>query len=222
MNERTRAEEHLRVIRSLMERATVYRAISAPTALIGGLLALASCLTIWLLDRSHAAAGASGFDARHFAAIWLTNLAIVLAVNAFFLRQEAVKAGRVLLSPGARLTIRAVAPCLLIPAATTIWFFRNAEPIDEEIMVAVWIMFYGLCLLATAFFAPRSLIILGWAFLLSGLAFLFWPKSFGSDPRNLAPDLAMGATFGVYHLIYAVAVWSKAAKASAPEVLVPE
>ena len=38
MNERTRAEEHLRVIRSLMERATIYRAISAPTALVGGLL----------------------------------------------------------------------------------------------------------------------------------------------------------------------------------------
>ena len=36
MNERLAAEEHLRVIRSLMERATVYRAISAPTALVGG------------------------------------------------------------------------------------------------------------------------------------------------------------------------------------------
>jgi hypothetical protein len=224
MNEHTRAEEHLRVIRSLMERATVYRAISAPTAFIGGLLALATSLTIWLLDRTAATAGAPRFDARHFAEIWLINLAIVLAVNAFFLRQEALKKGRILLSPGARLTVRAVLPCLLIPAATTIWFFRNAEPIDEEIMVAVWIMFYGLCLLATALFAPRSLMILGWAFLLSGLVFMFWPKSFTSDPRNLAPDLAMGATFGLYHLIYAVAVWSKAPKTRATvlDVLVPE
>ena len=121
MNERTRAEEHLRVIRSLMERATVYRAISAPTALIGGLLALASCLTIWLLDRSHAAAGAPGFDPRHFAAIWLTNLAIVLTVNAFFLRLEAVKAGRVLLSPGARLTIRAATATFVGPTAVTVF-----------------------------------------------------------------------------------------------------
>jgi hypothetical protein len=221
MNERSRAEEHLRVIRSLMERATIYRAISAPTALLGGLLALATSGTIWLIDRGHAASGAPAFDARHFAEIWLLNLAIVLTVNAFFLRQEAVKANRILLSPGARLTIRAIAPCLLIPAATTIWFFRNAEPIDEEIMVAVWIMFYGLCLLATALFAPRSLVILGWAFLLSGLIYVFWPKSFVADPRGMGPNLAMGATFGLYHLIYAIAIWAKA-KTSASEVLAPE
>ena len=38
MDQRAKAEHDLRVIRSLMERATVYRAISAPTALLGGLL----------------------------------------------------------------------------------------------------------------------------------------------------------------------------------------
>ncbi len=221
MNERSRAEQDLRVIRSLMERATIYRAISAPTAFLGGLLALATSGTIWLIDRSHAASSAPAFNPRHFAEIWLLNLAVVLTVNAFFLRREAVKAHRILLSPGARLTIRAVVPCLLIPAATTIWFFRNAEPIDEEIMVAVWIMFYGLCLLATALFAPRSLVILGWAFLLSGLIYLFWPKSLGTDPRGMGPNLAMGATFGLYHLIYAAAIWANA-RSGASEVFLPE
>ena len=221
MNERTRAEAHLRVIRSLMERATIYRAISAPTAFIGGLIAVATSTTIWLFDRAHASTGAPAFDARNFAEIWLVDLAIVLTINAYFLRQEATHAGRVFLSPGARLTLRAIAPCLLIPAATTIWFFRNAEPIDEEILVAVWIMFYGLCLLATALFAPRSLVILGWAFLLSGLVFLFWPKSLTADPRGLLPDLAMGVTFGFYHLVYAVVVWSKT-KSIAPDLLVSE
>ena len=47
MDERQRAEEHLRVIRTLMERATIYRAISAPTALAGGLIALALTSAIW-------------------------------------------------------------------------------------------------------------------------------------------------------------------------------
>lgn len=37
---RSAAEEHLRVIRELMERATVYRAVSAPAALFCGLIAL--------------------------------------------------------------------------------------------------------------------------------------------------------------------------------------
>ena len=40
MNEQSRAEEDLRVIRTLMERAATYRAISAPTALVGGILSI--------------------------------------------------------------------------------------------------------------------------------------------------------------------------------------
>ena len=51
MDERQRAEEHLRVIRTLMERATIYRAISAPTALAGGLIALGLTSAIWARER---------------------------------------------------------------------------------------------------------------------------------------------------------------------------
>ncbi len=206
MSEKSRAEEHLRVIRSLMERATIYRAISAPTALVGGLLAVATSAVIWF--ETGAEAGEAGpISGRLFGEIWLVILALVLALNAFFVRREAQRDGRPFLSSGLRLAIRAIAPCLLLPAATTIWYFKNAEPIDKEILVAVWIAFYGLSLLATALFAPRSLVILGWAFLLSGLLMIFWPKSFGSDPRGLLPTLEMGATFGLYHLVYAACVW---------------
>jgi hypothetical protein len=208
MNERARAEEHLRVIRALMERATVYRTISAPSALVGGLLALATAAAIWFFDRSRPAS-APNFDQRLFALIWLVVLIVVLAINALFVRREARKDGRPVMSSGAQLALRAVAPCLIIPAATTIWFFKNAEPIDEELLVAVWIAFYGLALLATALFAPRSLVLLGWAFLFTGVAVLFWPKSLGDDPRGMFPNLAMGATFGVYHLVYAACVWSR-------------
>jgi hypothetical protein len=220
MNERSRAEEHLRVIRSLMERATIYRAISAPTALIGGVLAVITTAIIWWVERARPA-GASGIDGRLFAEIWLAILAVVLAINTFFVRQEALRDGRVLLSSGARLALGAIAPCLILPAATTVWYFKIAAPIDQEILVAVWIAFYGLSLLATALFAPRSLVFLGCAFLLSGLVLIFWPKSLGDDPRGLYPNLAMGATFGLYHLVYAVCVWSSR-RPSAPEILPPE
>ena len=207
VNEHSRAEEHLRIIRSLMERATIYRTISAPTALVGGLLAIVTAAVIWWENGSRPAP----LDGRLFAEIWLAILAVVLAVNAVFVRREAEKDGRPFLSSGARLAVRAIAPCLIIPATTTIWFFKNAEPIDKEILVAVWIMFYGLSLLATALFAPRSLVLLGWAFLLSGVLVVFWPKPFGYDPRGIFPDLAMGATFGLYHLVYAACVWPRRA-----------
>ena len=154
MKPRSEAEDHLRVIRSLMERATVYRAISAPTALAGGFLALATSGAIWFYDH-HRALEAPGFDPRLFTEIWLVVVAVVLAINAFFVRREARRDGRIFLSSGARLALRSVAPCLILPAATTIWFFKNAEPIDKEILVSVWIIFYGLSLLATAHFAVQ-------------------------------------------------------------------
>jgi hypothetical protein len=208
MNERERAEEHLRVIRSLMERATIYRAISAPTALVGGLLALATTAALWYFDRRNPA-GAWALDGRSFAFIWLVILGLVLAVNTLFVRGEARKGCRPLLSSGAKLALRAIAPCLVIPAAITLWFFKDADPIDREILVAVWIAFYGLALLSTALFAPRSLALLGWAFLLSGLVVMFWPKPLGFDPHGMFPNLAMGATFGFYHLVYAAFIWSR-------------
>jgi hypothetical protein len=220
MKPRSEAEDHLRVIRSLMERATIYRAISAPTALAGGLLALATSAAIWWSDQRHAP-DAPGFDARLFTEIWLVILVIVIALNAFFVRREARRDSRVFLSSGARLALRAIAPCLILPAATTIWFFKNAEPIDKEILVAVWIIFYGLSLLATALFAPRSLVMLGWAFLFSGVVYLFWPKSSIADPRGLLPNLAMGFTFGLYHLVYAICVWPRRAIADG-EILATE
>ena len=40
MSDQDPASEHLRIIRQLMERATVYRSIAAPVALVGGVVAL--------------------------------------------------------------------------------------------------------------------------------------------------------------------------------------
>ncbi|MFL2480182.1 MAG: hypothetical protein ACJ0K4_11600 [Verrucomicrobiales bacterium] len=40
MKDSDHAVEHLKVIRGMMEKATIYRAISAPAAIFGGLLAM--------------------------------------------------------------------------------------------------------------------------------------------------------------------------------------
>src|SRR5438094_10570855 len=136
MDERQRAEEHLRVIRTLMERATIYRAISAPTALIGGLIALGLTSAIWASER-HCAQIAPEvmrhISTRGFAALWLGALAIVLALNAFFVRRKAQRDGRPFISPSMKLALRSILPCLVLPAATTIWFFSTAIDSDNEL-----------------------------------------------------------------------------------------
>ena len=70
--ERSKAEEDLRVIRSLMERATVYRAISAPAALVAGFLSILAAAAIYLNDQ----ASRIGRTRPAFAAIWLVVLVL--------------------------------------------------------------------------------------------------------------------------------------------------
>jgi hypothetical protein len=204
--ERSKAEEDLRVIRSLMERATVYRAISAPAALVAGFLSIFAAAAIYLNGQTGINRLAQG---RAFAAIWLIVLILAVAANAFFIWREAKKDGRAFISSGMKLSLRAITPNLLIPAVVTLWFLVSGyKGATEQELVVVWIAFYGLALLSTALFAPRSLVCLGWAFLLTALALPALKNVVGDLPANLA-NVAMGITFGLYHLIYAVCAWAR-------------
>ena len=204
--ERAKAEMDLRVIRSLMERATVYRAISAPAALVAGFLSIVASAAIYLNNQGSMIRAVQGRD---FAVVWLIVLILAVAANAFFIWREAKKDGRPFISSGMKLSLRAIAPNLLIPAAVTVWFlaagYRGATELE---LVVAWIVFYGLALLSTGLFAPRSLVCLGWAFLLTALALLVLRNANGDLPANL-PNVAMGVTFGLYHLIYAVCAWPR-------------
>ena len=77
----------------------------------------------------------------------------------------------------------------------------------------VWIGFYGLALIATQHFAPRSLVFLGWAFLITAAAMIVASRQLEYYATPLVPNLAMGVTFGLYHLIYAACVWKPPAPA---------
>jgi hypothetical protein len=116
-----------------------------------------------------------------------------------------------------KLALQAITPNLLIPAAFTLWFFQTGYLGAQELeLVTVWVAFYGLGLLATGLFAPRSLAILGWAFLLTALAtpvLSEWIDRLTDD----APDTIMGLTFGVYHIIYAIATWSRGGRTAADQ-----
>ena len=205
--ERDRAEEHLRIIRSLMERATIYRAISAPTALCAAVLSIAAAFYIQ----------ASEPRPRSFAIVWLVVLVLALAANTLFVWREANRDGRPFVSAPMTMAIRAVTPCLIIPAALTIWYLTTGYlGAQELLLVAIWIAFYGLGLLSTSLFAPRSLVVLGWCFLLSALAI---PVVTANAPEEIGlqlPNLLMGVTFGGYHLVYALCTWRRKGAEESP------
>ncbi|HMJ04904.1 MAG TPA: hypothetical protein VK474_01480 [Chthoniobacterales bacterium] len=218
MDERTHAEEHLRIIRSLMERATIYRAISAPTALVGSVLSL---LTATLLFVANGRGSTSFFKlshpgaARQFIVIWLVVLLLTLLANTLFIWRKARHESSAFMTAGLRLAIYSAAPVLIIAALLTSLFWRNDETTEAlPILVTVWITCYGLALLATANFAPRSLRFLGWAFLLTGAACLVLTGPiFNTEPARHSA-IAMGLTFGFFHLVYGLSTWPRQAKAA--------
>lgn len=205
------AQAHLRAIRQLMERATYYRAISAPTALLGGLLSLGTAAGQLLALRGPHAGRA---DAAGFVLAWAVVFVFTAAANTVFIWRGARNRGEPLVSPAMKLALAAIAPALLAGAVVG-WTLTLSAGLPL-LPALFWVIFYGLGLLATLPFAPHSLIVLGWSFLLTGLVALMYLLYQGLLPSfdlptptaAYAPAL-MGITFGGYHVVYALCVWPR-------------
>ena len=204
MTDSDSASRHLRAIRSLMERATIYRSISAPTALVGGLLSLGGFATAYYAKHHRHHVLTPG----QFLVVWLVILVLTGLTNFFFLYRSAAQRKAPFFSSGMKCALQSLAPPFF--AAGVLTALVTHHPIQ---LALVWITFYGIGLLATQHFAPRSLIILGLAFLFTGCGLLAtWKHLFMPNPHvepsTLVVSGIMAATFGGFHLAYAAAVWA--------------
>jgi hypothetical protein len=203
MTESDYASQQLRVIRSLMERATIYRSLSAPTALVGGLLSFGGFGTAYYADQYLQ----NPLTPKEFLIVWLVILGLTCFANTIFLWRGSVHRGDPFFSPGMKSALLSIAPAFISAAILSFMIHR---PIH---LALLWTAFYGMGLLATQQFAPRSLIVLGITFFLTGCALLvswkalFMPPGHG-EPSALVVSGIMAATFGGYHLVYAAAVWA--------------
>jgi hypothetical protein len=226
MPTRSEAEENLRVIRSLMEKATIYRAISAEAAAVGGILAIIGSFSmgnwvaaLFLKDRIIDTAP----NRWAFFGTWTVVLILATAANLYVLRRAATSRGDRFISQGMKLALVSLLPSFVVAGLLTLLVLQ--KPLFV-VCVPVWISCYGLALLATRHFAPRSLVWLGWAFIGAGmLAFiyvgdaiadLFYPQMKWPIPLDVAAwsrvylaQALMAATFGLFHLIYAASTWSR-------------
>ncbi len=191
MTTREEAAEQLRVIRSVMERATIFRALSGETALIGGAAALAAA---WCSEGRHYWG---------FAGWWLGGLAAVLAFNVFQIFRMKVAHDRPFWSSGLRVALRGVLPSLVAGGFLGLLFVRGGQ---EQTAACLWILHYGLALLAIREFAPKSMVWLGWAFVLFGMVSLAAVADVIHVPpqwlKILNGSRLMAISFGGFHLIY--------------------
>jgi hypothetical protein len=204
----TTPEQKLDIVRELIERTEIYRAVSARTALIAGLLSISVAGAIYVNDEVTRIL-LRPVGPWSFAFIWLSVLLMTLFAGTLILRSVASDTRGVGASRRMSFAFRIVAPYLVIPAAFTSWFLTTGFlGAAEQDLIVVWIAFYGLMLLSTAFFAPRSFTLLGWAFLLTSLSVPLIADNIDNWVGSV-PTVLMGITFGVYHLIYAALNWRR-------------
>ena len=191
MTTREEAAEQLRVIRSMMERATIFRALSGETALIGGAVSMAMA---WFSERR------IGLE---WASCWLGGLLVVLAFYAFQLFRMKAVHHRPFWSRGLRLALRGALPSLIAGGFMALLFVRAG---NEKAAACMWIVHYGLALLAIREFAPKSMVILGWAFAIFGLASLATVANVVHLDQlwmmRVNASRLMAIAFGGFHLVY--------------------
>ena len=191
MTTQAEAAEQLRVIRSMMERATIFRALSGETALIGGAVSIG---VAWFSEKR------TGWDWAYW---WLGGLLVVLVFYVFqLLRMKAANKSQ-FWSPGLRLALRGALPSLIAGGFMGLLFVRAGSHIAAACM---WIVHYGIALLAIREFAPKSMVWLGWAFVIFGVTSLVGVTDiFHVESEwmvHLNASRLMAIAFGGFHLIY--------------------
>ena len=208
------AADQLRTIRALMERSTIYRAISAPAAAFAGLLSLGTCVWLWTRQEPEVTPAPTVF-----LAIWLGVLAAATSVNTLLLWRSARQRSEAFISPGMKHALRALMPPLVAGFIMTLLEVSARGHAAREChadIAANWILFYGLALLATGSFSPRSMQALGAGFFAFGiLTFLPSVREIAGRQYPVA-IIFMATSFGILHLIYAAAVFIQNRRDSGP------
>jgi hypothetical protein len=191
------AAEQLRAIRTMMERATIFRALSGEAAMLGGAVSLACG---WISDGKPGWAWGSG---------WLSGLAVALVFASWQLIRAARGSGKSMWSHGLKVALRGALPSLIAGGFLGLLFLRHGGQGREAHAASMWILHYGLALLAIREFAPKSMTWLGIAFAVSGIA-AFSAMTFVQSATpvilKMGPSGLMAATFGGFHLLYGAAI----------------
>jgi hypothetical protein len=187
------AAEHLQVIRTLMERAALYRRTLAPIMLYVGAVGCAAALGGIIL----------GIDLlRWFCALWL-GAAVAAVAGAFVIaRRQAMQDGEPFWSPPALRITQALVPPLAAGLIFSLGLMAFAPSDLRWPFVLANALFYGCAVHAAGFFMPRGMKLFGWLIIACSGVLLFVRP--GLVPGVGAPvdHAIMGTVFGLAHLAY--------------------
>jgi hypothetical protein len=139
----------------------------------------------------------------------LVGLAVVLCFAVWQIVRTATANGKPVWSHGIQVALRGALPPLVAGGFLGLLYLRYGGPTCETHAASLWILHYGLALLAIREFAPKSMAWLGLAFVVTGIG-SFSAMTFvqAATPflHRLGPSGLMAASFGGFHLLYGAAI----------------
>jgi len=204
----TWAAENLQTIRTLMERAAVYRRALAPITLTTGVVGAVAGVTGWTCGLS---------STRGLISFWLAVAVLALAVGLLMVRRQAMRDAEPFWSPPTRRVAQAMLPSLFIGLVAGLVLLLADD--DAELiwaLVPLWMALYGSALLAAGFFMARSVKVVGAGFLGAGTLLICALIVAQPDLNARLIHAVMGAAFGGIHLAYGAYLYFTERKPTKP------
>lgn len=181
------ALEHLRFIRSTMERAGAFTAVPGLGGVAMGLSALAAA---WFARRQT--------DAHSWLTVWITEAVVATVIGSLAMAHKARQSGAALDSEPARKFVLGFLPPLFAGALLTLPLYQAGM---LGAVAATWLLMYGAAVISAGTFSVKIVPAMGVAFLtLGGLA--LWA------PPDLR-DLPLAAGFGGLHIVFGTWIWRR-------------
>ncbi|MEO7457137.1 MAG: hypothetical protein ABIY52_12815 [Gemmatimonadaceae bacterium] len=175
-----RAMDNLRFIRETMEAAATFTAVSGWGMVVTGFTAIGAALL----------SAATDSPAR-WLFIWLCELGLSVGISVYTMALKARAAKLPLWSEPARKIVFSFAPPMLVGALLTLVFYeRGLLPL----LAGVWMLLYGVGVVAAGTFSVRIVPVMGIAFMVVGTVALFAPAGWTTG--------CMIAGFGGLHLFF--------------------
>lgn len=175
-----RAMDNLRYIRQTMEAAGTFTAVSGWGTVLIGFTALGA-----------AALSAATHSAVRWMFIWLAEACLSIIITFYTMSLKARAAQLPLWSEPARKMVFSFAPPMMAGALLTLVFYEHGL---LSLVPGVWMLLYGVGVVAAGTFSVRIIPVMGFAFMGVGSLALVAPYSWRT--------LTMAVGFGLLHIVF--------------------
>ena len=180
-----KAIDNLRFIRETMERSVHFTAVPGYGGILMGVTAIGAAYIASVQT-----------DFRAWQSTWLIEAGLAFVIGLFAMWQKSKIAKTSLMSAPAKKFALGFAPPLICGAILTFALFRLGT--DKDMVIGVWLLLYGTAVVCGGMFSVRIVSVMGWIFMVLGVAAFFVPAMFS--------DGLMAAGFGVLHIVFGLII----------------